>query len=138
MIPITNLHIGRIVDQIRQNLIGLQRDIHNNAVTHKAMALAESPPLEKLQSFIDDSVASYQKRLQWFTDWSATLQKQQDLSNQLTKMGWDLTDITSLEQALQGVITTFQQQPVKDFAGIVAACDSLATDCQSPDSLWPE
>ncbi len=138
MIPVTNLQIGRIVGQIQQNLIGLQRDIHSNALTHKAMAIAQSPDLPTLQSFINDAVASYQKRLQWFTDWSAQTQKQTELANQLAKMGWDLTDITTLENALQQVIADFQQLPLKDYQGIQDACDSLATNCNSPDSLWPE
>lgn len=134
----TNLHIGYVVDQIRQNLIGLQRDVNHNAQTHKAMALAGSPDLKTLQAFINDSIASYQKRLKWFDDWIAVNQKQTELSGQLAKMGWNLNDITVIQNGISVGVSTFANAKRDSSDAIVSACNQLMSDVDDPESLWPQ
>lgn len=138
MIPRTNLHAGRLVDQIRQNLIGLQNDLRRNATTHKAMANAQSPNLATLQGFMTDAAASYLTRLVWIANLRADPVKRQALVDQLAKIGWTEPDITSVATALQTAAMTLSDAPKTTFAQIIAACDAVLAVVDAPDSLWPE
>jgi len=137
-IPLTNLHKGRVVEQIKQNLIGLQNDMRRNAQTHKAMALAQSPPLEVLQSFVSDCAFSYLNRSQWMIDLRANTTKRQRLIDILTLMGWTETDLTDVAAPLRQAALALQSAPRTTFAEIITACDAVLVSIDAPESLWPE
>lgn len=47
-ITLTAIHKRRVADQVMQNLVGLQRDMVQNATTHKAMAQASVAVLQTI------------------------------------------------------------------------------------------
>jgi hypothetical protein len=137
MIPITNLQNGRVVDQIRSNLMGLQNDMLRNAASHKAMALAQIP-LAQVQQFISDCAAEYLKRLQWLIDLRNDPVRRARLLAILTLMGWTENDITDVATPLRQAAVGLRDAPRTSYAEIIAACDSLTAFVDKPDSLWPE
>lgn len=137
-IPVTNLHKQRVADQIRQNLIGLQRDMLTNAITHKAMAQAQSPNLATLQTFVRDCALEYLRRLQWLIDLRADASKRARLVDALSKMGWTEADVTDVATPLRQAAVTLRDAPRTSYAEIISACDSLVAFVDAPESLWPE
>lgn len=137
-IPITNLQKDRIVDQISRNLIGLQTDVRNNAIAHKAMANAQSPDLATLQSFVTDCIAEYQRRLKWCSDLRADPVRKQRLVDALTDRGWVEADVTDIFDALSVIITALSVTSRKSYLEISVACDATIASTNPPDSLWPE
>lgn len=137
-IPLTNMHKGRIVDQISRNLIGLQADMRNNATAHKAMAQAQSPNLATLQSFVTDCLAEYQRRLKWCSDLRADTVRRQRLLDALAEKGWAESDITDVFTALKTVATTLNSASRTSYLEISLACDAVLASIDAPDSLWPE
>ena len=101
----TLLHAGRVVDQIRQNLIGLQFNMVVNATTWRAMAVAQNPPLATLQTFMHDAATAYLTRLNWYTILQADPIKRQRVLDELARRGWSETDITDIGSALFAVAT---------------------------------
>src|SRR3990167_9389087 len=124
-IPRTRLHMLRVVDQIRQNLLGLQRDMLNNAAAHKAMAQAQVPDFAKLKTFVDDSATSYLRRLQWLIDLRNDSVKRQRLLDMLALMGWTETDITDVAAPLLLAAIALRDAPRTTYAEIVTFCDQL-------------
>jgi hypothetical protein len=137
-IPLTNLHKGRIVEQISQNLVGLQNDIRRNAQAHKSMALAQSPDLATLQSFISDCVAEYLKRCKWIIDLRADPSRKARLLDALTKYGWTEADIVDVLTPMRAAVITLRDAPRTTYAQIISACDAVIVAVEPPDSLWPE
>lgn len=134
----TNLHYGRVVDQISQNLVGLQRDMNRNAETHKAMALAESPPFDKLLAYVTDSATKYIERIEWIENYRGDSGKDATILDQLLKMGWNIADFTTPMGEMKSAALNLQSATMKDFAGIIAACDALLAVVDKPESIWPE
>lgn len=136
----TNLHHGRIVEQIRQNLIGLHRDMYRNAQTHKAMANAQSPPVGTLLSYVRDAAANYLVRLRWVSDWRNVPAKESELLLQLTKLGWTGSDIGTPFNELLAAAQTLNTQAAaaSTYQHIITACNNLLAVVDSPDSIWQE
>lgn len=137
-ITLTNLHFERVVDQLRTNLIGLQKDMYNNAHGHVAMAQAQSPDFPTLQKYVTNSAAQYLKRLQWVTDLQNDPTRKQQMVNILTKMGWVLSDITSVIVPLQAAATALSNATLTNYQDIITACNALLAAVDAPPSLWPE
>jgi len=137
-IPITKLHAHRLLEQVLNNLTGLQRDIANNAQAHKAMAQAQSPALETLQMFINDSAAAYLIRLKWIEDVVGAPERRDGLLAALARIGCDESDVTDVYEALRAAVQTFQGAQKTDYGKIIAACDGLIAEVNKPESLWPE
>ena len=137
-IPLTNLHKGRVVEQIRQNLIGLQNDMRHNALTHRAMAQAQSPALAILQGFVADAAAAYLTRMQWLIDLRNAPVRRQRLLDILTLMGWTEADITDAATPLRAAAVALRDAPKTSYAEIVTACDAVLASVDAPESLWPE
>jgi len=137
-VPQTKLHANRVLEQIMDNVVGLQRDMVNNATAHKAMAQAQSPDLATLQGFVNDSIAAYSTRLGWGDAIVNTPAKLTILTNTCTRIGLAVTDITDITNALKTVVTTMQGANKTTYAQIVSLCDTVITAVNLPDSLWPE
>lgn len=137
-IAINSIGKRRIINQIEQNLTGLQRDMNNNARTHKAMALAQSPALSVLQSFIADCVASYQTRLQWVIDLRNNPVRRQRLLDMLASAGWAEQEVIDYVTALRNAAIALRDAPRSTFAEIITACDAMLAAVDLPESLWPE
>lgn len=137
-IPLTNLHKGRIVEQIQQNLVGLQNDIRLNAFAHKAMAQAQSPDLATLQKYVADCVAEYLKRFKWVIDLRADPVRKARLLDALTKYGWTEADIVDVVTPMRAAVIALRDAPRTTYAQIVSACDAVIAAVEPPDSLWPE
>src|SRR5678815_4380642 len=105
-VPQTKLHANRVLEQIMDNVVGLQRDMVNNATAHKAMAQAQSPDLATLQGFVNDCIAQYSTRLGWGDAIVNTPAKLTILTNTCTRIGLAVTDITDITNALKTVVTT--------------------------------
>jgi len=137
-IPQTKLHANRVLDQIMNNVIGLQRDMINNANTHKAMANAQSPAIATLRQFVNDAAASYLTRIQWGEDIINTPAKLTILQNTVARIGLAVSDITDITNALKTEATNLQNASKNTYAQIISACDVIIANINLPDSLWPE
>ena len=137
-IALTAIHKRRLISQIEHNLTGLQRDMHNNALAHKAMALAQNPPLAKLQEFVADSSQAYLTRLQWIIDLRNTPVRRQRLLDMLVTAGWTEQEIIDYVTALRGAAIALRDAPRSTYAEIAAACDAVIAVVDKPESLWPE
>jgi hypothetical protein len=137
-IPQTRLHANRVLEQIMNNVIGLQRDMKNNAQTHRAMAVAQSPDIATLRRFVDDAAASYLTRLDWGTSIVNTPAKLTILNSTLSRVGLVLTDITDITDALEDEALALQAASKNSFEEIIAACDTVLAEINLPESLWPE
>lgn len=137
-IPINGIGKRRLINQIEQNLTGLQRDMHNNAVAHRAMALAESPNLATLAAFVADSAAQYLRRLQWVLDVRNDPVRRQRVLDLLATVGWTEDEITGYVQELRQAAIALRDAPRTSYAEIVTACDAMLVAVDLPESLWPE
>ena len=137
-ITLTAIHKHRLISQIEQNLTGLQRDMHNNALTHKAMAQAQSPSLAELDNFVRDSALSYLTRLQWIIDLRANATRRQRLVDMLASVGWTETEIISYVSELRAAAIALRDAPRTTYTEIITACDQLLVVVELPESLWPE
>lgn len=137
-IPRTNLHLFRVVNQIITTLMNLHRGMRTNAQTHRAMAVAQSPALTVLQTFIADAAAAYLLQLQWIIDLRNDSVKEQRLLDVLAKMGWTEPDVVDVVTALRQVAVGLRDAPRSTYAEIITACDAVIAAIQAPDSLWPE
>lgn len=137
-VPFTNLHSNRLLNQCLQNLIGLQIDIRRNAVAHRQMALAQAPDFATLLSYVNDSIATYQRRQQWLADIISDNTRKQRLLDALARVGCTATDATDLYNYLNNVVSQMAAATKNSYADIIALCDSVLANVGMPESLWPE
>ena len=128
----------RVLAQIEQNLVGLQRDMRRNAETHKAMALAQSPDVATLRTFLVDCAAQYLKRLQWVIDLRNDPAKKQALLDVLVTQGVEDKDIVDGVTDLRQAAVALRDAPKGSYVAITAACDAVLATVDEADSLWPE
>src|SRR3990167_9227020 len=136
-IPITTIQKRRVAKQIEDNLTGLQRDMRNNALTHKAMAAAQSPELAKLQAYVADSAQSYLRRLQWIIDLRGNAGRRQQLVDILATTGVAEQELVDPVTALRSVAVALRDADKSDHAAITTACDAVLAAVDAPMSLWP-
>ena len=137
-ITLNSIHKRRLLNQIEQNLTGLQRDMHHNAVTHKAMAQAQSPDLSTLATFVRDAVLEYLRRLQWIIDLRANPTRRQRLVDMLASAGWTEQEVVDFVRELRNATIALRDAPRTTYAEIITACDQLLATVDAPESLWPE
>lgn len=137
-ITINSIGKRRLVTQIESNLTGLQKDMHNNALTHKAMAQAQSPALAVLQSFVADCAQKYLDRLQWIIDLRNNPTRRQRLVDVLAAAGWAEQEVIDYVTELRNAAIALRDAPRTTYAEIVTACDAMTTTVDKPESLWPE
>jgi hypothetical protein len=137
-LPFTKLHGNRLLNQVLQNLIGLQVDIRQNAQRHRQMALAQSPNLVTLQGFVNDCVAQYQRRQQWLADVVTDGTRRQRLDDALARIGCTEADATDIYSYLNNVISQMAAASKATYADIITLCDNVLANVAMPESLWPE
>lgn len=133
--PSTKLHSHRLLNQLVQNLVGLQSDLVRNASSHKAMAQAQSPDIQTLTAFINDATTQYQRRLNWVSEFLSSESKQKVLD---AKLGWSESDITDVVEHLSEATQLLQAATKTSYSEIVSLCDQLLSSVSPPESLWPE
>lgn len=133
----THLHLKRAIDQIERNLVGLQRDLRDNAAKHKAMAQSQSPNLATLQSFIADCLTQYNRRLGWLVairqhpQWPA-------VRAAYVAMGGTEADVVDVYTDIKAAVDALAVADVSSYAAIITACDAVLATVDAPLSLWPE
>lgn len=137
-VAISAFHENRLLAQLERNLLGLQIDINRNAKAHRAMAVAQSPDLARLQQFWADAGAAYRRRLKWVSDLQANSAKMDRARAALTRAGLAVSDVTAILNPLQAAATSMQSADISSYAAIVASCDALLALVDAPPSLWPE
>lgn len=124
------------------------------------MALAGSPDLATLQTWIEDVARSYLRILQWVIDRRADQVKGQRLLDDLAAVGCEEQDVMEPVKALGHVAAGLRNAPRRSYGEIVAACDAVIAGVErlpppppaargamvemtevekaEQDSLWPE
>lgn len=138
MIPVTSVHGQRIIYQVTNVLVNVQKAMNQNAQTHKAMALAETPPIEDLRTMMVDCATLYLRDLGFIE--SRRSGKGGELIDQIAKVGWADDDVALVLNALKvaALNYSFEVATIKDYAGVIAACDAVLAEVQPVDSLWNE
>lgn len=137
-ITITAVHKRRLISQIEQNLTGLQRDMVNNAKTHKAMCVAQSPEVATVGTYATSSGTAYLVRLQWVIDLRNDSVRRQRLVDMLASVGWTEQEIVEYVTALRAAAIALRDASKATYAEITAACDAVLAAVDMPESLWPE
>ncbi len=137
-ITLTAIHKRRLITQIEHNLTGLQRDMNQNARTHRTMARAEDPELAKLQAYVSDSATAYLTRLQWIIDLRNNPVRRQKLLDMLASAMWTEQEIVDFVVELRAVAIALRDAPKTSYAEIVGACNVMLATVDMPESLWPE
>lgn len=137
-IPVTALHILRVLLQADQNLSGLQRDMRNNATAWKAAAQAASVPVGTLAQWMNDAATQYQTRLGWITTAQADATNWTKLSTMFATLGGTAADFTNTVNPLTAVANQLGPADKTSYAAIVTACDQILAAINAPLSLWPE
>jgi hypothetical protein len=137
-ITLTNIHKRRLISQIEQNLTGLQRDMHNNAVGHRAMAVAQNPAAAELRGYMDDCANTYLARLQWIIGLRNAPERRQRLVDMLATVGWTEQEIVDYVTELRNAAIALRDATKNNYAQIIAACDAMLAAVDMPESLWPE
>jgi hypothetical protein len=137
-IPVTAVHILRLLIQAEQNLSGLQRDMRNNALTWKVSAQAQSVPLATLASYMNDSATSYQQRLAWITTAQADTANWAKLGAMWNLIGGTAADFSDMLTPLNAVANQLGPAPKATYAAIIGICDQIIAAINAPLSLWPE
>lgn len=137
-IPVTALHILRLLLQADQNLSGLQRDMRNNALSWKAAAQAQSVPVGALAQWMNDAATQYQTRLGWITTAQANTANWAALGTMFTKLGGSSADFNNTVNPLTAVANQLGPADKSSYAAINTACDQIIAAINAPLSLWPE
>jgi hypothetical protein len=137
-IPITQLHILRMLLQADQNLSGLQGDMRANAITWRAAAVAQSQPVAALAQWMNDAAGEYQKRLGWIATAQADAVIWPKLSSLWAMLGGTGADFTNMTTPLKAVADQLGPIAKGTYAQIIAACDQIIAAIPAPLSLWPE
>lgn len=137
-IPVTALHILRLMLQIEQNLSGLQRDMRNNALSWQATATAQSLPVATLAQYMNDAAASYQTRLSWLTTIEADAANWPKVSAMWALLGGTGADFSNLITPITAVATQLGPIDKSSYSAILSACSQIIAAINAPLSLWPE
>ncbi len=136
-IPTTALHIFRVMGQAQQ-LVTLQIDIRNNALTWKAMAQAQNPPVATLRGYMNDAAVSYQTRLGWLVTAQADAENWARLSAMWASLGGTGQDFSDMTTPLAAVANQLGPATKNTYAQIIGICDQITAAINAPLSLWPE
>lgn len=137
-VPVTSLHILRLLLQVDQNLSGLQRDMRQNAQTWKAAAQAQTVPAATLALWMNDAATEYQKRLGWITTAQADTANWNLLGSMWTKLGGTAAEFTNTINPMSAVANQLGPATKDTYTQIVGVCDQIIAAINAPLSLWPE
>jgi hypothetical protein len=137
-IPITALHVLRVMMQIDENLTGLQRDMRNNALTWKAQAQAQTIPVTGIAGYMNDAAVSYQSRLAWLDTLQADSATWSKISAMWAMLGGTAQDFSDLITPISAVANQLGPATKTTYAQVIGVCDQITTAINAPLSLWPE
>jgi hypothetical protein len=137
-IPVTQIHILRMLLQADQNLSGLQGDMRRNALTWRAAAVAQSQPVATLAQWMNDAAAAYQTRIGWISTAQADAVLWPKLSALWTLLGGTAADFSNVTAPLKSVADQLGPIAKGTYAQIIGACDQIIAAINAPLSLWPE
>ena len=138
-IPLTNLHKRRVVEQIWNMLMGLQRGMRDGATAYRSLAVAQSSPVATLKTQMEDAATNvWLVSLQRLIDLLAAPARRQRVLDVMAQMGWTEADLTDVATPLRTAAIAFRDAPKKNYAQIITACDSMLAFIDPPESLWPE
>jgi len=137
-IPVTKLHILRLLLQADQNLSGLQADMRRNALAWLTMAQNQNPDLATLQSYLNDAAASYVTRLGWLTTLQADITNWNLVVAMWNLIGGTAADFSGVVNPLTTVANQLGPADKSSYAAIITICNSITAAINAPLSLWPE
>lgn len=137
-IPVTQLHILRMLLQADQNLSGLQGDMRNNAITWRAAAQAQAQPAATLAQWMNDAAGEYQRRLGWISTAQADAVIWPKLSALWALLGGTGADFSNVTTPLKAVADQLGPIAKGTYPQIISACDQIIAAINAPLSLWPE
>lgn len=126
------INAKRILDQVYQNLIGLQRDMRSNAQAWKSTA--STVPMETLSKWMNDAAAQYLRRLAWRAD-DAIWQKAIAMH---AALGGDYAEFKALSAPMKAAAEALAAAQKTTPKQVIAACDAVLSAVPAPQSLWPE
>lgn len=137
-ISTTKLHVLRLILQGVNNLVGLQRDMLNNAQSWSAMATAQNPPLATLQGYIRSAQAAYATRLAQIAAIQADATNWPLITAMWTQLGGTAADFTGIYTPLSTVTTQLGSADISSYAAIITGCNEIIAAVPAPVSIWPE
>lgn len=137
MIPVTSIHIARLMRQVEQNLSGLHRDMHNNAKTWKAQAQAQSLPVVDLSARMASSADGYLKRLDWHVN-AASQPHWPRVAEMWSKVGGSQECIDCVIEPMRAAANALKAADLSNYEAILKACDAQLAAVDAPPSLWEE
>ena len=136
-VPVIQVGILRVLLQIEQNLIGVQRDMRANAQTWRTVALAQSTPIATMAGWMNSAATSYQSRLGWLPTIQASPEWSRIAAMYLA-IGGTGQEFTDMMTPLNAVANQLGPAQKTTYAEIIAACDQIIAAINAPLSLWPE
>lgn len=138
-VPVTQVHILRLVMQIDTTLSNMQRSMRQNATTWKAQAQAQSVPRATLAQRMIDAGNSYLTLLNNIT----TLQANTTIWNRtrdmyVNNLGGLASDFSNFMTPLNTVATGLVNDDKSSYALIVTGCNQILSFIDAPPNLWPE
>lgn len=137
-IPLTAIHILRVLLQAEHNLSGLQRDMLSNANAWKKGVQAQSTPVDTIATWMNDAAASYQSRLGWLDTLQANTVAWTKLSAMWNLLGGTNTDFSNLITPLRAVADQLGPAAKTTYAQQLGICNYIIANVDAPLSLWPE
>lgn len=137
-IPVTALHILRVMLQGEQNLSGLQRDVRTNAQSWLASAQSENVPVETIAQYMTDAATEYSKRLNWITELQDDTDNWSKIAVMWAKLGGTGGDFSGIITPLTAVANGLVAANKSSYAAIISVCNQIIAAVNAPLSLWPE
>ena len=106
----------------------------DNANAHKSMALAQSPPLGDLITYVNDTANSYLKLLSQ-VDTAVDNPKVKDV---LFTIGVTPEELEELVLELRRIATRLRDHVKDSYNDIIDACDQILEEVEKPISVWEE
>jgi hypothetical protein len=128
----------RVLNQIMQNMTGLQHDMVANANTWNAMAVAQNPDALTIAQYMHDAAASYETRLGWVLNYRNTSPNWNAVAAMYAALGGVGADVVTLYNEMKAVADALSVASITTYPQIQTACGQITAAVQAPDSLWPE
>lgn len=139
MIPVTQLHILRVLLQADQHLTQLQRDMRNNAITWKTQAEGGTVPVELIAQHMNTAANTYQGRLTWVSDFQTNNPIEfPKVVAMWDKLGGQSGEFNDMINPMQTVANQLSPASKTTYAEIINICDLILGAINAPLSLWPE
>jgi hypothetical protein len=137
-IPVTQLHILRLLLQCDVNLSGVQRDMRSNAATWNAAAQTQAQPVATIAQWMNDAALAYGKRLGWVDSLLADTTTWPKVSALWALLGGSSADFTNITTPLHSVVDQIGPASKASYADLIAVCTTITSSVDAPLSLWPE